>query len=222
MTGTARDYRPPPVQRAPDAPEIRYDATHAAYDPTVEPAGMWAPGIAAHWRDRVRWGPIWAGLIAAIGTFLLLSTIAVAIGAQAVEGGGVATDEAGIAGGIVSAVLAVIAFLIGGFIAGRSAMVMNRGYGAINGFLVWALGVILILALAAFGLGSLFGASGDLFAQYRSLGSPQPGGVDPQAVAEGIRNSSLGALIAMLLPAAAATIGGWLGARETVEMTTVG
>ena len=164
-------------------------------------------------RDRVRWGPIWAGLLTAIAVFVLLSAAAVAIGAQVVESGA-DNDAAGLAGGIASAVIALIAFFVGGYIAGRSAAVMQRGYGALNGFLVWALGVALILALAAFGLGSLFGAAGDLFAQYRSLGSPTPDGVDPAAAAEGIRNSSLGAFVGLLLPAVTATFGGWIGTRE--------
>ena len=166
-------------------------------------------------KDRVRWGPIWAGLIVAIATFLLLTTAAIAIGAQAVEAGTDAGD-AGAASGIASAIIALVAFLAGGFVAARTAGVIGRGYGALNGFLVWALGVVLILALAAFGLGSLFGASGDLFAQYQQMGQPQPEGVDPNAVAEGVRNSSIGAFLAMLLPALAATAGGWLGSRDEV------
>jgi hypothetical protein len=207
-------YDPPPDQATVRSTR---DMSYHGMETTSDAGGPWAPGSFGHWRDRIRWGPIWAGLIAAIAIWLLLSTIAVAIGAQAVESGAEAGD-AGLAGGIVGAVLALLAFLAGGFIASRTAMVMNRGYGALNGFLVWALGVVLVLALAALGLGSLFGASGDLFAQYRSLGSPQPEGVDPEAVAEGIRNSSLGALVAMLLPAIAAALGGWLGARETAVL----
>lgn len=164
-------------------------------------------------RDRARWGAVWAGLITAIATFLLLTTAAVAIGAVAVDAG--ADPETGsMAGGIAGAVIALLAFLAGGFVAGRTAGVVGRGYGAFNGFLVWALGIVLILALAAMGLGSLFGASGDLFAQYRDLGSPQPEGVDPNAVVDGIRNGSIGAFIGMLLPAIAATVGGLLGSRE--------
>ena len=171
-------------------------------------------------QDRVRWGPIWAGLVTAIATFLVLSAAAVAVGAQAVESG-VDPDAAGLGGGIASGVIALIAFFAGGFVAGRSAAAMRRGYGALNGFLVWALGVVVILALAAFGLGSLFGASGDLFAQYRALGTPTPEGIDPQAAAEGIRNSSIGALVAMVLPAVAAALGGWAGTRETTETAVV-
>ena len=163
-------------------------------------------------RDRVRWGAIWAGLIAALGTFLLLSTLAVAIGAVAVDSGA-DPEGSGAASGIASAIIALLAFLAGGYIAGRTSGVIGRGYGALNGFLVWALGVVLILALAAFGLGSLFGASGDLFSQYQQMGQPQPD-VDPNTAVDSIKNGSIGAFIAMLLPALAATLGGWLGSRE--------
>ena len=169
-------------------------------------------------RERVRWGTIWAGLVTAIGVFLLLSAAAVAVGAQVVSGSADA-DEAGMAGGIVSAIIALLAFMVGGYVAARTSGVVGRAYGALNGFLVWGLGMVVVLALAAFGLGSLFGASGDLFAQYQQMGQPQPEGVDPNSVIEGIRNGSLGAFIAMVLPAVAATIGGWLGSRdETTEV----
>lgn len=141
---------------------------------------------------------------------MVLSTIAVAIGAQAVRAG--AQGGAG-ASAVATAVVALLAFLAGGFVASRTAAVVGRGYGALNGFLVWALGLALILVLAAFGLGSLFGAAGELFAQYRDLGAPQPEGVDPNAVAEGIRNSSIAAAVGMLLSAIAAALGGFVGAR---------
>jgi hypothetical protein len=196
--------------------DVRYDrsvATGTGYATTNVNAheGAWVGnGV----RDRVRWGPIWAGLITALATFLLLTGAAVAIGAQAVDSGAEG-DTAGMAGGIASAIIALLAFFVGGFVAGRTAGVIGRGNGAFNGFLVWALGVVLILALAAFGLGSLFGASGDLFAQYQQMGQPQAE-VDPNAAVEGIRNGSIGAFIGMLLPAIAAALGGWLGSREQV------
>ena len=182
--------------------------------------GFDATGVVGTGRDRVRWGPIWAGLLMAIATFVVLSTIAVGIGAHTVSSGA-DTSDAGLAGAIVTGVIGLIAFLVGGFVASRTAAVVGRGYGALNGLLVWALGLALILGLAAMGLGSLFGASGDLFAQYRSLGAPQPD-VDPNTVAEGIRNSSLGAAVGMLLPAIAAAIGGFIGARHAVVVAPAG
>jgi hypothetical protein len=190
---------------------VRVGAPVRSYDVDADAAGVWAGNGN---RERVRWGAVWAGLLTALGTFLLLTTAAVAIGAVAVDSGASA-DDTGAASGIASAIIALLAFLVGGYVAGRSAGVIGRGYGALHGFLVWALGVVLILALAAFGLGSLFGASGDLFAQYQQMGSPQAD-VDQQSVIDGIRNGSIGAFIGMLLPAVAATLGGLFGSREQV------
>jgi len=121
---------------------------------------------------------------------------------------------------LASAIIALIAFFVGGYVAARASGVVGRGYGALNGFLVWGLGMVVVLALAALGLGSLFGAAGDLFAQYQRMGQPQPEGVDPSSVIDGIRNGSLGAFIAMILPAVAATVGGWLGSRDATRLLT--
>ncbi|HSL76095.1 MAG TPA: hypothetical protein VK867_04055 [Candidatus Limnocylindrales bacterium] len=213
----------PPVRVGPTTDVDRHDAKDLRRErsdildrsPAYATAGVQTP-TASYWPDRVRWGPIWAGLVTSLATFLLLSVAAVAAGALAVTAGADA-EAAGLGGAIASAVIALVAFFVGGFMASRTATVMQRGYGAVNGFLVWALGLVLILALAAFGLGSLFGAAGDLFAQYQQLGSPSPQGVDPQQAAEGVRNSSLGAFVGMLLPAIAATLGGYIGARTLVR-----
>ena len=205
--------------------DVRYDnntrvATHDRDYATASTADVASAGWFGNGRrDRVRWGAVWAGLITALATFLLLTTAAVAIGAVAVDSGADA-DTASAASGIASAIIALLAFLAGGFVAGRTAGVVGRGYGALNGFLVWALGIVLILALAAMGLGSLFGASGDLFAQYQQMGSPQPEGVDRSAIVDSIRNGSIGAFLGMLLPAIAATVGGLLGSRDEVVVAT--
>jgi hypothetical protein len=163
-------------------------------------------------RDRVRWGPILAGLLMALGTFLLLSTLALAVGVLAAPSGTDAGD-AGAAAGIVSAVIALVSFFVGGFVAARTAAIGGRATGALNGFLVWALGILVILILAAFGLGQLFGAAGDLFGQYRSLGSPTPD-LDTGGVADAVRTGALAAFLGLALPATAATLGGYLGARD--------
>ena len=203
------------------ADNVRYDTPNyqgreVVADSVDDTAGgWWGNGR----RERVRWGAIWAGLLTAIGIFLLLTTAAVAIGAVAVDSGAEG-ETASMASGIASAVIALLAFLAGGFVAGRTSGVVGRGYGALNGFLVWALGVVIILGLAAMGLGALFGAAGDLFAQYQQMGSPQPEGVDEATVIDGIRNGSIGAFLGMLAPAIAATVGGLLGSREQVVVET--
>jgi hypothetical protein len=165
-------------------------------------------------RDAVRWGPIFAGLLTALGTFLLLSMLLLAIGANTVRVGSGQTDEAAAGAGIATAVVALASFFVGGFVTGRTSAVAGRPAGLLNGFLVWALGLVLILLLSAFGVGQLFGAAGDLFDQYRAAGSPQPQGVNPADVAQGIRNGAVPAFLSLALPAVAAAIGGLLGARD--------
>ena len=171
--------------------------------------------------DSVRWGPIVAGLLVAISTFLLLSLLAVVFGAQSVATEGVDAGTAGQASAWVTAVLALLAFLFGGFVAGRTSAVAVAGgaAGLLNGFLVWALGIVLIAALTALGLGQLFGAVGDLFGRFQALGVQVPAGeaVDRQQLAANIRNSALIAFLSMALPAIASAAGGWLGARRRRE-----
>ena len=156
-------------------------------------------------RDRVRWGPIFAGLLIALATFLLLTTLASAIGLATMGG------DAGPAIGIATGVIALIAFFIGGFVAARTAAVRGRDNGLLNGFLVWALSIPLVLLLAGMGLGAVLGAAGELFGQVRTAGTPD---VDPQDAQRALQAGSLGAFISLALPAAAAAIGGLLGARD--------
>jgi hypothetical protein len=171
-------------------------------------------------RDDVRWGPIVAGLLTALAAFVLLSTLLLAIGANTIRAGAGQTGEVAAGAGIATALAALVSFLVGGFVAGRTAAVAGRSAGLLNGFLVWALGLLLILLLSAFGIGQLFGAAGDLLSQYRAAGSPQPEGVDPRDIASGIRNSAIPAFLGFALPAAAAAIGGALGARDEAKLVS--
>ena len=164
-------------------------------------------------RDFVRWGPVLAGLVVAFTLFLLMSVLLVAVGLQSIRVGDPNIDEAAGTGAIITAIIALLSFLIGGFVAGRTAAVEGRWAGLLNGFLVWGLGLLLLILLAGMGLGGLLGASGDLFQQYRSAGSPQPE-VEAGDILQAIRDSSLPAFLSLALPAAAAAIGGWLGGRE--------
>lgn len=174
------------------------------------------PGSAAM-RDQVRWGPIVAGLVTALSVFLLLSLLAVGLGVAAAETTGVDDQAVMTTTTVVTAVIGLLAFVIGGFVAGRTAAIgvreaggENRQAGALNGFLVWALGITLILALGAFGLGQLFGAAGQIFGELDQI---QPGAV-PEPDTSAIANSALIAFVSLALPAIAAAAGGWFGARQ--------
>jgi hypothetical protein len=175
------------------------------------------PGVAAtaavgHTGDRLplRWGPIWAGALTALGVFLLLSLLAIAVGVQAAPG----TDEdLGAIASIVTSIIALVSFFIGGFVAAWSAEVAGNARGLLNGFLVWALWLVLILLLAAFGASTIFGAATELFGQ---IAVPQPG-VEPNEVISGLRQGAWGSLLALALTAAAAALGGVVGSHEEVR-----
>ena len=195
----------PPPAMAPPPPAANVNTAIAP-----PPAASLGPPIVPA-RDAVRWGPIWAGLVVALSSFLLLSLVAIVIGFQVVDTGDV-TAQAAQTGAIITGVLVLFAFLIGGFVAGRTSAVPGRGAGLLNGFLVWALGLVLIVVLTLVGLGEIFGAVGDFFAQLRALGAAAED-IDREAVVRTLRNTSVIALASMALPALAAAIGGWAGAR---------
>ncbi len=160
-------------------------------------------------RDSARWGPIWAGLIAALTTLLLLQLLAIGIGII-----GIGPNDTG--GAWVSAILSLIAFFVGGAVAGMTSSVRGPVPGLINGFLVWALGTVLILLLSALGLGQIFGALGSVVGQVGVLQNIQQGGVnapnaDPAQIASAVRAGAIGAFFGLLFAAVAAMIGGLVG-----------
>jgi hypothetical protein len=181
-------------------------------DSVVQQAAFVAP------RDRVRWGPVFAGLVTALSVFLLLSLLALGLGLAAVQSAD-GDQNTGTVGAVVAAVIGLAAFVLGGFVAARTSAVVGRGPGALNGFLVWALGVVLILTLGALGLSQLFGAAGDIFGQLQASGvGADDVNVDPNQAADAVRNSALGGFVSMALPAIAAAVGGILGARKEADV----
>src|SRR5215211_1068751 len=101
-------------------------------------------------RDRVRFGPVVAGLLTALTALLLLGLLGVAIGLTAADG---SDPGAGTFSAIWGALTGLVAFGLGGYVAGRTAAVFDRRWGALNGALVFMLGVPLTLWLAGQGLG---------------------------------------------------------------------
>ncbi len=207
-SGTEPDARVIPVRE--DEPDARAIPAREDEPDVVQRTQVNVP------RDRIRWGPIWAGLLAALASFLLLSLLALAIGALTVNVGGdvgaVVTTT-----GWATAIIGLIAFFVGGYVAGATSAIRGTVAGLLNGFIVWALGTVLILVFSALGVGQLFGAVGNLFTQFRALLFVTTLG-DPrifQQIADTIASTAFIAFLSMLLPALAATIGGWLGAKSS-------
>jgi hypothetical protein len=102
-------------------------------------------------RDRIRWGPVWAGLVVAIATYLLLQLLLVAVGL--VDVGALDTADAA-----WSAAAALVAFLLGGITAGATAMWNGVDDGLLHGVVMWAIGLVVLVAFSALSSGLALGA----------------------------------------------------------------
>ncbi len=156
----------------------------------------------------IKWGAAFFGWLTANGLAVilvaLLSAAGVALGlAQNVDTADEAAEQAetlGIGGGIAILVILFLAYLAGGYVAGR----MARFDGARQGFAVWLVGLLVVLVLA--GVGVLLGSQYNVLQQLNLPRIPIDEGT---ATTAGIIT-----LVAILLVTlAGAILGGKLGDR---------
>ncbi|RBY79040.1 hypothetical protein DQ239_05055 [Blastococcus sp. TF02-09] len=114
----------------------------------------------------IKWGAAFFGWLSANGLAVILIALAsaggLAIGLSQLDAADDAADQAdtiGIAGGIVLLVVLFLAYLAGGYVAGR----MARFDGARQGIAVWVIGLLVVLALALAGL--VFGSEYNVLQQ---------------------------------------------------------
>lgn len=164
--------------------------------------------------DRVSWGPVWAGLMTAFTVFLLLELLMYGLGAITAGSNGTGTPTQ--TGAWVTGIIGLIAFFLGGYVTEATSAVRGGSAGAINGFLVWALGISLILVLSILGLSQLFGAVGNVIGQFIASGHSinTPGTtVNGAQVAQVTQEGALGAFFTLLVSALAAICGGLAGSQ---------
>lgn len=102
--------------------------------------------------DRVRWGPIVAGTFIALTTLAVLATLGAAIGLTACDRGDDARNF-GLGATIWAALSMIVAFGLGGWITARSMAVRGSDAGFLNGAMVAAFGIpLLLLMLGGFGM----------------------------------------------------------------------
>jgi hypothetical protein len=164
----------------------------------------------------IQWGSAFFGWLSANGLAVLMlafvSAGGIAIGLTTTSGdlrvnrqraeNGVlgSTDTIGLVGGIVALAILAIAYFAGGYVAGR----MSRFDGARQGFAVWVIGLLAVVAMAV--VGTIFGAKYNVLAQLDLPRIP----VDEGTATRG----AVAALLAMLvISAIAAVIGGKVGTR---------
>lgn len=160
-------------------------------------------------RDRIRWGPVWAGALTTLSTYVVLQLLFFALGwlDLGFDGGGNSTVRA-----VVSGVLGLVAFFLGGAAAGASSLWHRANDGMVNGVVSWTVTVTALLALALIGGGALLGSLAEVatqFADLRNAGS----GVDIASAAETARDTAGWAALGLGLSMVASAIGGSIGAK---------
>jgi hypothetical protein len=182
------------------------------YASEVRPAGITRTVSAGERRDRVRWGPIWAGLVVALGTFLLLQLALVALGAFGDD-----VDRTGLPeGALLSGLAALIAFFVGGLVTGASTMWRDGDDGVFHGVVLWALAVVSLLLLSVLGSGLALGAASDL-TEDLGIGTEEVEqdveDIDADEASERAESAAGGSLIGLALTLAASVAGAVVGSK---------
>lgn len=201
----------------PDRPD-RQDV--GAYQSTAPVA----PVVEYH--DRVRWGPIFAGIVVSIAAQLLLSALGAAVGAS-IGASGANPGSVGIGVGIWAIISLLISLFIGGLIMGSTCGPMNNRTALINGVILWATTIAISSWLLASGVSGTFGVvaanAGDVLNQVQEPGGvtlpdasdlPNVNAQEAQQYAANAAKAGWSFLIGALLGLAASLIGSTVGARK--------
>ena len=188
---------------------------HSATSDGVSRAGIgdddrsWSPPTNTDVRhDRIRWGAVWTGVLTTLSTYIVLQLLFFALGwlDLGVNGADGSTRA------IVSGVLALIAFFLGGAAAGASALWHRANDGMVNGVVTWAATVIALLGIALVGGGALAGSVADTATQFVDLRAAGAG-VDVSEATRTARQTAGGTALGLGLSMVAAALGGSIGAK---------
>lgn len=180
------------------------------------------------YHDRVRWGPIIAGLVVALSTQLVLSALGAAIGLTSLSGSGAPRSDAdniGSAVGIWAIISLLISLFLGGWMTTRACGPMNRSTGLLNGAILWATTLAISAWLISSGVSGAFGIAasnaGEVLnqAQQSGVNVPNPANT-PNVTAQQTRDIAGNAAkvgwsfaIGSLLGLVASLIGASIGTR---------
>jgi ABC-type transport system involved in multi-copper enzyme maturation permease subunit len=181
-------------------------------------------------RDRIRWGPIVAGIFVAIATQLILSALGAAIGLT-IGASGSDPNAVGIGVGIWAIISLLIALFIGSWVTAAGCSPMNKKTAMLHGVIFWATTLAISAWLLASGVSGAFGIAasnaGEALNQVQ-----QPGGVrlpnqlpnvPPEQLKQVAGDSAKAAwsfIIGSLLGLAASLIGASVGAKKPRPVRT--
>src|SRR5687768_11113003 len=157
-------------------------------------------------RTIVSWSSILAGALIALAVLVLLSVTALAAGLEVAPLADASEPRFGpVVSSIVTGLFIVIAFGAGGLTAVWAAGLVEPGPAILHGFLVWALALLLMLALVAMGLGGFGGTTTFLGAAF-----------EPATIEE-FEAAGWATVLGLALGAGSAVLGGLLATREEIS-----
>ena len=169
----------------------------------------WTPATHTGVRhDRIRWGAVWTGVLTTLSIYIVLQLLFFALGwLDLGVNGADGTTRA-----VVSGVLALIAFFLGGAAAGASALWHRANDGMVNGVITWAVTVIALLGIALVGGGALVGSLADTATQFVNLRAAGAG-VDIAEATRTAQQTAGATALGLGLSMLAAALGGSIGAK---------
>jgi hypothetical protein len=136
--------------------------------------------------NKVSWGAVFAGVVVALVTQLILNMIGIGIGAATLDpgtGDSPSASSLSIGAGIWWALAGILAALAGGYVAGRLAGKPKESTAGWHGLTTWALTTLLIFYLLTSAIGGILGGA------YRGMtsalgGAASAGGSTAQTAAQ--------------------------------------
>ena len=152
--------------------------------------------------DLISWSSIVAGVLAAFGLFILFGGLGLAAGLEADP------PKFGVqVGSVLTGLFGVLGFFAGGFIAAWTADVDETESAVLHGFLVWALFVVLLVAMVAMGAGAALGSAGNIFS----------GAFEPGDAEDALSDAAWSSVFALVIAVAASILGALVAARDEVR-----
>ena len=200
-------------------------------NPRITTPAATIPGPVFDYHDRVRWGPIFAGIVVSIASQLILSALGTSIGLSAgAAGTGAGAVGAGI--GIWAIISLFLSLLIGAWVMASACGPMNSKTALLNGTILWATTLAVSAWLLASGVSGTFGViaanAGETLNQIQEPGGlalpnasdiPDVSAGEAQTYAANAAKASWSFLFGSLLGLVASLIGSNIGARKPRTVT---
>jgi hypothetical protein len=187
--------------------EVRGEASYRPADDSIAaPLGF----------QRITWGPIWAGAVVFLTSYLALELMLFAVGAREID-----VDAAIDENAAITAIAAIVAMFLGGLIAGVTQRWTSPVEGMFHGMLVWALAIVAFLTLTVLGAGLALGgvgtAAGEIGLDVNQLATDAGEEFDAAQIADDAETAAQVAVVVIGLMLLAAIGGGAAGSRVGAE-----